>query len=135
MSDRLMGFAFPFRITPPRPPLPPGPSVPRNGGVARATGLTKIEQNLRHLLGTRIGDRAMLRTYGGGAHALLHEPNDETTRTLLRHDLELALRQFLPEARLTAPLAVRVVNEQLTVAIEYVAAPGDVARRFTLELP
>src|SRR5947199_7502626 len=57
MNDRLVGFAFPFRIG--------------GGGISRASSFEKLEQNVRHLLSTRLSERVMLRTYGGGVHQRL----------------------------------------------------------------
>ena len=64
MTEPLAGFAFPFRIA--------------GGRVDRAEGSEKVEHNLRHLLSTRLGERLMLRGYGGGVHHHLQEPNDTT---------------------------------------------------------
>ncbi|HJQ24884.1 MAG TPA: GPW/gp25 family protein [Blastocatellia bacterium] len=119
MNERLMGFAFPFRI---------------NGGVKRARDFEKIEQNVRHLLSTRLGERAMLRTYGGGLHHRLQSPNDATLRALVKHEIEQALRLFMPEVQLTAPLQVTAKEEELFVVIEYKASPRDLVRRLQLTL-
>ena len=121
MNEQLVGFAFPFRIV--------------NGGVSRASGFEKIEQNVRHLLGTRLGERVMLRTYGGGVHQRLQEPNDTTLSALIKHEMEQALRIFMPEVRLTAPIRLVAHEEELTIVVEYVADPQDVVRRLELQLP
>jgi hypothetical protein len=119
MDERLTGFAFPFRF---------------DGGVRRARDFEKIEQNVRHLLSTRLGERAMLRTYGGGVHQRVQAPNDATLRALIRHELEQALRLFLPEVQLTSPLSLVSKEEVLTIVIEYRANPRDVVRRLRLQL-
>lgn len=116
----LVGFAFPFRIA--------------DGGVKRAEGYAKIEQDLLHLLSTRLGERTMLRTYGGGVHHRLQEPNDNTLRTLVQYEIEQGLRTFLPDVRLTAPIQLTTVEEVLTITITYRANPDDMVRRLVLRL-
>lgn len=121
MSEELRGIAFPFRI--------------RNGGVRQTAGFDKIVENVRHLLGTRLGERVMLRAYGGGVHHRLQEPNRATLRTIIRHELALALRTYMPEVRLTAPIQFVTRESELRIAVEYKASPRDVVRRLELELP
>ncbi len=114
----LYGFAFPFRI--------------RGGGVDHASGYEKIEQDVIHLLSTRLGERVMLRSYGGGVHHRLQEANDNTLRSLIKHEIEMALRTFMPDVRLTAPLKLVPDEGQLTIFVEYSASPQDVVRRLVL---
>jgi len=103
--DDVRGLAFPFRIT--------------GGGVQRARGNDKIRQNLRQLLLTRLGERVMRRDYGASLRQRLHGPNDGALRTLLKHELEQAIRRFLPLVRLTAPLRFRASGSELFIVIEY----------------
>ena len=119
MNERLTGFAFPFRI---------------NGSVKRASDFEKIEQNVRHLLSTRFGERVMLRTYGGGLHQRLQSPNDATLRALVKHEIEQALRLYMPEVQLTAPLNVTSNEAELRVVIDYRANPREVVRRLQFTL-
>lgn len=120
MSRTLEGFAFPFQMA---------------GGVVRTRGFDKIAANVRHLLSTRLGERVMLRDYGGGVHHRLQEPNDETLQTLVRHEIEQALRTYIPEARLAAPIEVTFSGHEMNVRIEYAASPKDVLRRLDLQIP
>jgi phage baseplate assembly protein W len=120
-NESLIGFAFPFRIA--------------NGGVRRARGFEKIKQNVRHLLSTRLGGRVMLRTYGGGVHHRLQEPNDATLRALIKHEIEQALRTYMPEVQLMAPIQLTAHEGELTIVIEYTADPRDVVRRLELQIP
>jgi phage baseplate assembly protein W len=119
MNERLTGFAFPFRI---------------RGSVERTSDFAKVEENVRHLLSTRLGERVMLRTYGGGLHQRLQSPNDATLRALVKHEIEQALRLFMPEVQLTAPLRVTSKEEELSVVIEYQANPREVVRRLQFTL-
>jgi len=120
-NSSLMGVAFPFRI--------------RNGGVARSQGFDKIEDNVRHLLSTRLGERVMLRTYGGGVHHRLQDPNSTTLGALIKHEIEQALRTYLPEVKLTAPIRIRTAASELQIVVEYTADPQDVVRRLELPIP
>ena len=83
-------------------------------------------------VGTRLGERTMLRGYGGGAQALLQEPNSGTVRALFKHDVERALALFLPDARLTAPIGIVADQDTIRVSIQYVAAPDQVVQRLAL---
>jgi phage baseplate assembly protein W len=120
MRDLLSGSDFPFRIL---------------GGLARSSGSEKIAADLRHLLSVRVGERVMLRTYGGGAHHRLQEANDSTLQALLKHEIEEGLRVFMPEVELTEPLRVTGREEELTVAIAYRADPLAMVHRLEIQLP
>jgi uncharacterized protein len=117
----LHGLAFPFRI--------------ENGGVASSTDFDKVEEDVIHLLSVRLGERTMLRSYGGGIHSRRQQPNSPALAALVRHEIETALRANMPDLRLAAPLTVVAREEQLTVQIEYFAAPGDILRRLEVQLP
>jgi phage baseplate assembly protein W len=129
----LEGFAFPFRIEPPRRDPVTGHRL--GGTVMRARGPEKVAADLRHLLGVRLGERLMLRTYGGGIHHRLQEPNDATLRSLIRHELEQALRAFFPEVRLQGPLLLTSRGSELRIQLDYRASAADVVRRLEIELP
>jgi phage baseplate assembly protein W len=117
MKERLTGFAFPFRIA---------------GGVKRARDFEKIEQNVRHLLSTRLGERPMLRGYGGGVHHRLQAPNDATLRALIQYEIEQALRLYLPEVQLIAPLTLTASEQELRITLEYRADPDEAVRRLQI---
>ena len=59
-DEDVTGMAFPFRID------------PRTGGVAWAVGADKLRQNIRVLIGTRHGERPMLREYGNLSSAFVY---------------------------------------------------------------
>jgi phage baseplate assembly protein W len=121
MTDTVLrGVSFPFRI---------------DGGVARSSGSDKVEEDVIHLLSVRLGERTMLRGYGGGVHARREQPNSPALAALVRHEIETALRTHMPDLRLAAPLVVVAREERLTVQMEYVAAPGDILRRLEVQLP
>jgi phage baseplate assembly protein W len=120
MNEQLAGFAFPFRI---------------NVGIERARGGQKIKANLRHLLATRLGERVMLRGYGGGVQQHLQAAHDSTLRALVKHEIEEALRIFMPEIELVAPLRITNTEAVMTIEIEYRANPDSVVQGLKLELP
>jgi phage baseplate assembly protein W len=95
MIEDVKGIAFPFRID------------PATGGVAWAHGVDKIKQNVRLILGTRLGERPMLRDFGSRLHALVHEPNDAAIADILRNQAQQALLQWEPRI-----LAIQVQVEQ-----------------------
>lgn len=121
MTLPLSGPAFPFRVV--------------NGAVSRAHGFEKVEDDVRHLLSTRLGERLMLRGYGGGVHHRLHMPNDATLHAVVKHEIQQALRTFLPEVRLAGPIRVGGGGEKLRISLDYTADPRDIVRRVELELP
>jgi phage baseplate assembly protein W len=115
------GIAMPFRIA--------------DGGVQRSTGARKIADDLRHLLSTRIGERVLLRGYGAGVQSRLQEPADRTLLTLVQHEIEQALRVFLPQARLVGPVRLARDESEITVSFDYAIDPGRVAQSVALTLP
>lgn len=121
MTPALAGLGFPFRI--------------RAGGVERAAGVDKLDQDVLHLLGTRVGERVLRRGYGGGVHHRIQEPNDTTLHALVTYEIEQALLVHAPDVHLVGPIRLSAREEELTVVVEYVASPTDVVRRLQLTLP
>jgi phage baseplate assembly protein W len=117
----LRGMATPFRIA--------------GGGVRQSSGARKVADNLRHLLSTRLGERLLRRGYGGGVQHRLQQPNDSTLRTLIRHEIEQALRAHLPQARLTGPIRLTHGESELTVSFDYAIAATEPVERVALTLP
>jgi uncharacterized protein len=112
-ENQLRGFAFPFRID------------PRSGGVASTEGADKLKENLKHLLLTRIGERVMLRGYGGGVTQLLHENINDGLIAVARHQISRAILTFEPRV---LPQEVTVIprNGELFLRVLYIQAdmPG-----------
>jgi phage baseplate assembly protein W len=120
VTDSLTGFGYPFRF--------------KDGGLRRASGFEKLEQDLIFLLSTRQGERVMQRGYGAGLQHRLQEPNDATMRALFRHDMERALSFYLPVVRLTAPIRLQARDAEATVFIQYSARPSDMVRELRLRV-
>jgi phage baseplate assembly protein W len=79
---KVQGLSFPFRID------------PATGGVAVTSGKDKIRQNVGLILGTRYGERPMLRDFGTKIPSLVHDPNDEVLATAVREQILAALLRF-----------------------------------------
>lgn len=97
MIDDIAGPAYPFRID------------PASGKVAWATGGDKLRQNVRLILGTRYGERPMLRNFGSRLHSLVHDPNDAAIADILGTQAQQAL--ILWEPRILA-LQVQVQQSE-----------------------
>jgi uncharacterized protein len=87
MTDDIAGPAYPFRID------------PASGGVSWATGGDKLRQNVRIILGTRYGERPMLRDFGSRLHSLVHDPNDSAIADILGTQAQQALLVWEPRIR------------------------------------
>lgn len=115
------GMSLPFRVV--------------NGRIGQTSGPDKIAENLRHLLSTRLGERVLRRGYGGGVQQRLQQPNDHTLRSLIRREIEQALRDHLPQARLVSPVRLTHAESELTVTFEYALDSAEPAQQVALTLP
>lgn len=111
----LCGFAFPFRID------------PDTGGVARSKGDSKLCENIRQLLLTNVGERLMLREYGGGVRQLLHENINDGVLAVAKHQLTRALLRFEPRV-LPLELALVPRDSELYIRLRYtVVSTGELS--------
>jgi phage baseplate assembly protein W len=120
MSDPR-GAAFPFRID------------PQTGGVAWTGGAEKIRDDLRVVLGTRLGERPMLREFGSGIHSLVHEPNDAATESVLRRQAHEAVVRWERRVVVTRAQLSRVDGE-LRLVLNYVHTDKPVAAEMIVPL-
>ncbi len=121
MIDDISGFAFPFAID------------PATGGVARASGGDKLKQNIKLILGTRAGERPMLRDFGTRIHSLVHNPNDDVISELLRTQAQNALLQYEPRVLVTQ--AAIVQNEgEVSMRLSYSFTTEPLADTLTIPL-
>ncbi len=121
MIQDVKGAGFPFRID------------ESSGGVAWASGREKIRQNLRVILGTRAGERPMLREFGTRLHSLLHSPNDEELAELVENQIRQSLLQWEPRILVTSAKVEREEGE-LRLRIEYVHTAERVVGQMVLPL-
>jgi phage baseplate assembly protein W len=113
MNGDPTGPAFPFRID------------LLTGRVATSVGPEKLRENLKHLLLTRIGERLMVREYGGGITQLLHENVNDALVTVAQHQVGRAIIRFEPRV-LPQEIAVVPRGAELFIRVEYAEAgtPG-----------
>ena len=84
----ISGAAFPFGID------------PQTGSVAVAKGSRKLADNIRLILGTRIGERPMVRQFGSPIKSLLQEPNDGALGRLITRYARETLIALEPRAQI-----------------------------------
>jgi phage baseplate assembly protein W len=118
---KATGPAYPFRID------------PSTGGVEWASGVEKVQQNLRLILGTRYGERPMLREFGSRVHSLVHEPNDDVMSDLLRKQAHEALVQWERRVVVTSARVVRREGEA-TLLLKYVFSDAPVSAEMSIPL-
>lgn len=75
--------------------FPPSFEVQR-GGVVMASDEEDIEQSLKILLSTRLGERIMLPDYGCNLEDLLFSPMDLTLKTFVRDQIQTAILYHEP---------------------------------------
>jgi phage baseplate assembly protein W len=121
MTQQLSGLAFPFGV--------------KDGRVRRSDGFEKVQDDVRHLLSTRLGERTMLRGYGGGVHPHVGQVNDATLAALVRHEITIALRSFMPDVQLVGSIRTAIDGAQLVVSLDYAADPRAIVRRIDVALP
>jgi uncharacterized protein len=109
----LKGVAFPFRID------------PRTGGTAVTAGPRKLAENLQHLLLSRIGERVMLRDYGGGVSQLVQENVNDALVAIARQQVGAAILRYEPRV-IPQDIAVVPRGAELFLRIRYLQAeePG-----------
>jgi uncharacterized protein len=88
-TEQIAGVAFPFAID------------PQTGGVTWAHGREKIRQNLRVILGTRVGERPMQRNFGTRIPSLVHDVNDAMLAQIALEQAREALLQWEPRVLVT----------------------------------
>jgi phage baseplate assembly protein W len=121
MINDVKGVAFPFSID------------PATGGVAWAVGRDKIRQNLRLILGTRLGERPMLRDYGSRLASLVHDPNDDVLADLAETQAKEALIQWEPRVLVTST-SVDQAEAELRLRVNYVYTNEPVSGQIIMPL-
>jgi phage baseplate assembly protein W len=121
MIDDIAGVGFPFAID------------PINGGVAWGRGADKLRQNVRLILGTRYGERPMIREYGTRLHSLVHDPNDGVMVELLKTQAQEALLVFEPRIMVTQTRVIQQEGE-VRLLLSYTHTTEPVADQLSLPL-
>jgi phage baseplate assembly protein W len=78
-----VGWKFPLQVTP-------------QGAVAQARHEQRVEEAIYLILGTAMGERVMLPSFGCGIHDLVFEPNNSMTRSLVVNRVREALVRHEP---------------------------------------
>ena len=68
--------------------------VDENGRLAYAQDDQSVREVIRNILLTSPGERVMRPAFGAGLLDFIHQPNNETTRTLLRNLVRKAIEQW-----------------------------------------
>jgi uncharacterized protein len=110
---KIRGLEIPFRID------------PHSGGLSETAGPEKIRQNIRMILGTRIGERPMLSQFGSRLHSLVHEPNDVVLETALLRQLHEALAAWEPRVVITHVTVLRKEGE-VALQLDYVLSEENI---------
>lgn len=112
-QPKISGPAFPFHID------------ERTGGVAWASEEDKLRHNVQVILGTRQGERPMLRDFGTRVHSLVHDVSDDVLADLLQDQVRKGLLAWEPRIVITdvqilrsaAEVRLRVVYARITDAV------------------
>jgi phage baseplate assembly protein W len=82
MSNFLgVGFKFPFQVGP-------------NGGIQMSRYELNIEEAVRVIIGTALGERQMRPNFGCRIHDFVFAPNNTSTQTLVAYHVEEALAKW-----------------------------------------
>ena len=122
MAEAISGTCFPFRID------------AATGGVARASGSDKLRQNVRVILGTRFGERPMLRDFGTRIAALVHDPNDAVLGELIQTQAQQALLRFEPRILVTSTKVVQSGEGEVSMLLNYTQTTAPIADQLILPL-
>lgn len=86
-STGYTGLAFPMRLS-------------NKGGLklttTSPTDFTHIEESIRQIVGTAIGERPMELYFGSNVSYHIFDPTDDSAYNLLRHEIVEALEKFEP---------------------------------------
>jgi uncharacterized protein len=77
------GWKFPIRVNP-------------SGNLQWSVGEQSVQEAIWIILGTALGERQMLPSFGCGIHDLVFAPNNSTTQTNVSHLVKQALSQGEP---------------------------------------
>lgn len=85
MSQQFIGAGWAF---PPR--------TDQTGGIALVTRDTEIDEAIRLILGTAVGERPMRPEFGSRLHEFMFAAADATTAGLIAHDVRRSLERWEP---------------------------------------
>nr|WP_269330255.1 GPW/gp25 family protein [Kineosporia babensis] len=82
--------------------------------MAEATGVAKVEESIRVILGTQPGERLMRPQFGANLRSLVFAPNNSATAGLAAHYVREALNRWEPRIEV---LDVVAENDQTAAAL------------------
>lgn len=88
--------------------------VDENGRLAYARDDASVREVIRNILLTRPGERLMRPQFGAGLLDFVHQPNNETTRTLMANIIRKAIAQW--ETRVEVE-SVQVLPDKNNVSV------------------
>jgi phage baseplate assembly protein W len=107
MTEEIRGFAIPFCID------------PETGSVMQASGTEKLRQSIIQILLTGSGERMMRRDYGAGLWQLVHDPNNDALRAIVKHQIGRAIARWEPRVQVQS-VTVTQQHGELYAEISYV---------------
>lgn len=95
--------------------------IDAQGRLDFATDNQSVREVIWGLLATRPGERLHRPNFGVGLHGYLHLPNTETTRSLIRENIEMNIRANEPRIQLRELIveADHTHSEQINIRIHY----------------
>lgn len=100
MNEKIIGSGWSFPI-----------QIGKSGGIGLAHLTDELEQSIRIILETPVGQRMMRPTFGSRLHELVFQPNDlQTAATAVRY-VEEALAMWEPRIQV---VDVQVMPEQMS---------------------
>lgn len=94
----------------------PGTFNQSNGRVNVSSGTDKINQSIRHILSTRVGERFFLPEFGSRLHELIFEPNDYILEDMLIYYVKDALTKWEPRVKILQ-VVPQIIEYRNTVPI------------------
>lgn len=84
------------------------------GGFEEASGVRKIEESLRIILGTQNGERVMRPEFGCNLKSLVFAPNNDATANLARHYVSEGLKRWEPRIEVLDVVVSRELSVRQT---------------------
>jgi phage baseplate assembly protein W len=123
------GWSFPVRVN-------------SRGGISVSRGEDDVEESIRLILATPIGERRMRPEFGCGVHDLVFGTNDATTHGLIQHHVIEALTLWEPRIEVLAvsaftdeaepsrvmvhiDYALRATNQRRNLVYPFYLIPGE----------
>ncbi len=121
--DDVRGAAFPFGVD------------PLTGRIAMSAGAAKIRENVRVIIGTRLGERPLQRDFGTRIPGLVHDPNDDVLADIAAKQAVEALHQWEPRVLVSGTVIEASPDlGQFQLRITYVHVNEQVAATAVLPL-